>query len=159
MLQNAPDLFYEALHVFTEALDDFNPNSLYTKFSPDRWSGGEIANHIFKSISGLPAVLQGPVEPAYPGRQSQLPMLKTMFLDNPGKMTSPVFILPGNEPIPKELLKEKLLAVGEGVLIISNSLDLSLVCKMVSFPGELYLTAEEWLSFSGWHMLRHSKQL
>src|SRR3954467_10976656 len=75
-------------------------------FSPDEfnkipfegsWTGGQVAEHLFKSEARLPKVLGSASKPAERDPFEKTGLLASVFLDFDAKFNSPEFILPSSE--------------------------------------------------------------
>jgi hypothetical protein len=123
------------------------------------WTAGQLAEHIFKSVSGVPEMLVGPVEPTTRPPDQYVQQLKTVFLNYELKMQAPVFVQPSNGPHGKE---KYLISYQETKLALvqaAHELDLTATCKGFEFPTMGYLTRLEWLTFALVHTTRHLHQL
>ncbi len=122
------------------------------------WTGGQVTEHIIKSLTGMTAFLGSPVEE--PGRDpgEKIKALEDLFLNFNIRMQSPEFILPGSTNHKKEELLSTLENLREEMLSVLRT-DLSLLCTAFEFPSFGFLTRLEWLHFWLAHTQRHTKQL
>jgi len=123
------------------------------------WTAGQVAEHIFKFVSGTLQNVTGDVKPTERNPEEYAGQLKEMFLNFNVKMTSPDFILPTDAPKNKEALLYSLEKSMKGLEESARTLDLSLTCTTFDMPFMGPLTRIEWLTFVNAHALRHIHQL
>lgn len=123
------------------------------------WSAAQVAEHILKSVSGVPVVLAGNRKPAGRNPEEKVDMLKSVFLDFNSKMKSPAFILPSDEPPPKEDLANALDTSFEKIKEVSGNINLADLFTDFPFPQMEELTGYEWLCFVICHTKRHTFQV
>ena len=123
------------------------------------WTAGQVAEHVFKSESGIPALLNGRDKPTLRPADQNIQQIKNIFLDFTTKMKSPDFILPGDDEKDKNGLYENLKATRAKILQLAGTLDLSKTYDMFSFPGIGEMTGLEWLTFIICHSKRHTRQI
>lgn len=124
------------------------------------WTAGEVAEHITKSIIGLPQLFAHQTVPTT-GRNfdAKVAAIRDLFLDFSTKMKSPDFILPQE----KYHDKQKMLATFDQIKTQTtnavSAIDLTLTCQLAEFPGMGFLTVYEWLNFAIVHTKRHTHQM
>ncbi|WP_276167362.1 DinB family protein [Zobellia alginiliquefaciens] len=123
-----------------------------------RWSAGQIGEHIFKSYASV-QTLNGNTKKTVRPIDQKLEPIKILFLDTSIKMDSPKAILPSEERIvKKDLIKgleERIEQIKE---VIVNS-DLSVTCMDYAIPEYGEFTRFEWIWFNIYHTQRHLHQL
>lgn len=124
------------------------------------WTGGQVAEHLLKSIEGIPGLLAGDTAPTA-GREpdSHVQTIEDIFLDFDTKMQSPEFILPGEGTHDVKAMLQAYRATIDAIAEKARTLDLSLSCTAFEFPQVGYFTRWEWISFGICHTLRHARQL
>ena len=125
----------------------------------ESWTAGQVAEHIFKSESGVPIVLNGNNKQTSRPPDQNIEQIKNTFLDFTSKMRSPDFILPTEDKKSREELFENLKANRAKIIKITNSIDLSKTYYMFPFPGIGEMTGLEWLTFVICHSKRHIRQM
>ncbi|MEO6638130.1 MAG: DinB family protein [Ginsengibacter sp.] len=123
------------------------------------WTAGQVADHIFKSETGLPAVLNGNSKTTERQPDEKVAKIKSIFLDYNLKMKSPDSVLPSNEKQDKEQISTALKVNREKIIGLANSLDLEKTYYDFPFPGLGEFTGIEWLTFAICHTKRHIHQM
>ena len=122
------------------------------------WTAGQVADHIAKSLSGVTKALYGEVRPTQRKPDEHVDKLRSIFLNFKIKMQSPEFILPGEKPLEKAAVYDRLKEVTDTISKATKTLDLSFT-STIPFPKSGELTRYEWISFSIFHTERHIRQL
>ena len=136
-------------------------------FSPEQfrqqpaagWSAAQTAEHILKSVAGIPALLKGHNVPANRDPLEKLPTIKGIFLDFSTKMQSPEFILPSPTPPSQNELNQQLNQKFDEVKETAGSAELENLFTEFPFPGIGEFTGYEWLAFVTAHTQRHTVQI
>lgn len=123
------------------------------------WTGGQVAEHVLKSLSGCLQNITGPVQLTKRDPAEHVKQLGEIFLNMDIKMKSPDFIIPSNEPKNKTSLIKSLGESLDGIKIVAGTEDLSATCIGFEMPVLGALTRLEWISFSLFHTQRHTQQL
>jgi hypothetical protein len=144
---------------FLQTLALFTPDNFNTIPFSDSWTPGQVAEHVFKSVDGVPQLLQTDGLPT--GRDPALHVanLRAMFLDFETKMKSPPFILPSNEPKDIQPLSQALANQLAAIIEAAQTIDTSLTVANFEFPGSGPVTRLELLNFISVHTQRHTHQL
>ena len=121
------------------------------------WTAGQVAQHVFKSETGITQLLSSPGKPTSRSPYLNIDEIKLTFLDFTIKMKSPDFILPDENEKSKMELYDGLETNREKIMGIANTADLSKTCDSVPGVGEL--TGFEWLTFLICHSKRHIWQM
>ncbi|RYY57373.1 MAG: DinB family protein [Chitinophagaceae bacterium] len=144
---------------FTAALDSFSPDDFNKVPFAGSWTPGQVGEHIYKSISGMPQLLNGHVEATLRDPAENIPVLEKIFLDFSTKLQSPDFILPSDKKHDKGEMVSSLGNVFARLLAIAEKEDLSLTCIDFKFPNMGHFTRQELLHFAYVHSKRHIHQL
>jgi hypothetical protein len=123
------------------------------------WTGGQVAEHVLKSLSGCLRNITGPTKLTKRDPEEHVKQLGEIFLNMDIKMKSPDFIIPSNEQKNKASLIKSLGERLEGIKIVTGTEDLSATCTDFEMPMLGALTRVEWISFSLFHTQRHTQQL
>ena len=123
------------------------------------WTAGQVAEHVYKSVSGVPQLLNGGSKPTDRGPAANVTGLRKMFLDLSIKMTSPDFILPSDQPKDLAALTRKLDEALTAIIDTAQKADLNLTLTEFQFPGGGETTRLELVNFMSVHTQRHSWQL
>ena len=142
----------QALSLFSAA--DFN----IVPFTGS-WTAGQVTEHIFKSINGVPHLLTGASMPTERDPARNVAQLRALFLDFTAKMKSPDFVLPSNEPKTYATLVKGVAEILTAIIDVSKTIDTSLTIANFDFPGSGPLTRLELLHFISVHTQRHTHQL
>lgn len=149
----------EATRKLLHAASVFNDRNFNVVPFAGSWTAGQVAEHVFKSESGVPDILLGNTSRARRDPQEHIPQLRAVFLDFATKMKSPRFILPSDEPKDRKKMIGDLEATKEWISRVVREIDLTRVCEDFLFPGVGALTGLELISFTNYHSLRHAHQL
>ena len=142
-----------------KVLDLYDQENINTVPFEGSWTGGQVAEHVLKSLSGVLQNTTGPVNPTERNPEAHIKQLGDVFLNMDIKMKSPDFIIPSNDPKDKSSLSsalEETLSRIENVAAID---DLSITCTTFDMPMMGPLTRVEWLYFASYHTRRHTQQL
>ena len=144
---------------FIDNLAPFTSEQFNTVPFEGSWTAGQVAEHIFKSINGVPHLLNG--EGLTPNRDpaQNVASLRQMFLDFSTKMKSPDFILPSDEPKDMDALVQSIDGALKAIIDTAQDKDLTLIIKDFEFPGSGPVTRLELLNFISVHTQRHAHQL
>lgn len=142
------------------ALADFSTHEFNKEPFAGSWTGGQVAEHLLKSIDTIPQLLTSNTTPTT-GRQPDhlVRDIEAIFLDYDTKMQSPDFILPSGGPHDRNEMLQAFRYALDGIAAQARTLDLSLTCTDFEFPGTGYLTRWEWIVFAICHTKRHARQL
>lgn len=149
-----------AAREWLEALSQFGHGPFNQVPFAGSWTGGQVAEHLFKSIEGIPQLLAGNTA-ATTGRRPDeyVKTIEDIFLDFDIKMKSPDFILPSEGPHDCNQYLQQFRSTFDELAERSRAMDMSLTCTDFDFPGVGYFTRWEWVSFAICHTRRHARQL
>lgn len=125
----------------------------------DSWTAGQVTEHVYKSVNGVPALLNNEALPTQRDPEQHVGQLHTMFLDFNTKMKSPEFILPSDEPKDKDELTRLLDENFTGIIEAAKTQDPTQTIQGFEFPGSGPVTRIELLNFISVHTQRHIHQL
>ncbi len=149
----------ETTKEFLQAISLFDQTQFNKIPFEESWTAGQVAEHIYKSESRIPALLNGSNKPTLRSPVQNIEQIKNIFLDLSNKFKSPDFILPGDDEKDKNELYENLKTNRAEILQLAGELDLSKTYDMFALPGIGEMTGLEWLTFINCHSKRHSRQL
>ena len=149
----------EAKDDFLEALDLFAQGDINTVPFEGSWTGGQVAEHILKSVSGVLETLNGPSKPTERNPEEHVKMLGDIFLNMDIKMKSPDFIIPSNSQKDKSFLMASLAKTFDGIEEAAGKDNPEETCTTFEMPTIGLLTKIEWIQFAGFHTRRHAQQL
>lgn len=144
---------------FLQALKLFTPENFNIIPFEGSWTPGQVAEHVFKSIDGVPQLISGDAKPTERDPEQNVPQLRAMFLDFSTKMKSPPFILPSDEPKDLATLTQKLDEKLTAIIATAKTIDTTLTVANFEFPGSGPVTRIEMLNFISVHTQRHTHQL
>jgi hypothetical protein len=156
------DLFAEITNTKSEllkTLELFDQENINTVPFEGSWTGGQVAEHVLKSLSGALQNITGPVRSTERNPEENVKQLGDIFLNMDIKMQSPDFIIPSNDPKDKKALVSALTSALDGIKTVTITEDLSATCTGFEMPVLGPLTRVEWISFSSFHTRRHTNQL
>ncbi|MET0393852.1 MAG: DinB family protein [Chitinophagaceae bacterium] len=126
---------------------------------PGSWTPGQVAEHVFKSESGIPKVFTTAIQPTTRDPEEKAPEIRSIFLDFSIKMQSPDFILPSSKPKDRATLLAGLEKNRQEISCLLGTLDLTATCTSFPLPQMGELTRYEWATFIDCHARRHIHQL
>jgi hypothetical protein len=159
MKNNLQNTIAEAKNEFLKGLDLFDQDNINTVPFEGSWAGGQVAEHILKSISGILETVNGPSIATERNPEEHVKMLGDVFLNMDIKMKSPEFIIPSNSPKDKASLYTSLAKTFDGIEEAAGKGDLIETCTTFDLPTIGPLTKVEWIKFAGFHARRHTQQL
>jgi hypothetical protein len=142
-----------------QILDSFDIENINTVPFEDSWTAGQVARHVLKSASGVSAALNGPAKTADRDPGQHLKLLGDIFLNFDIKMKSPDFVLPDDEPKDKVVLIRLLGETFDGIIKVTESDDLDMICTTFEVPNLGFLSRKEFIWFTIVHTQRHIHQL
>jgi len=159
MKNNLQNTVGEAKNEFLTALDLFDQDSINTVPFEGSWTGGQVAEHILKSVSGILETVNGPTKPIERNPEEYVKMLGDVFLNMDIKMKSPDFIIPSDSPKNKASLYSSLSRTLDFIEESAGKNDLTETCTSFEMPTIGLLTKIEWIQFACFHTRRHAQQL
>ena len=123
------------------------------------WTAGQVTEHLLKSSSGVPDILNDGTETASRAADEKEPALRAIFLDFSQKSKAGDDILPGPGPHSREEAHAAMKTVFEKLTALGETQDLTEICTAFSFPTLGLLSRYEWLVFVTYHMHRHTHQM
>lgn len=142
-----------------KALDLFDQKSINLIPFQGSWTGGQVAEHILKSIQGILQTIKGPVKTTQRNPEEHVKQLGDIFLNMDIKMKSPDFIIPSVQPKDKAALCRELASTLEQIKQVAGNDELGATCTGFDMPVLGGLTRTEWISFASFHTRRHTQQL
>jgi hypothetical protein len=123
------------------------------------WTGGQVAEHLFKSESNIPRVLQGSSKETERDPFEKASTIRTVFLDYTIKLKSPEFILPSDDPKDKNFFIKGFEETRKKLRNLIETKDLYRTFTNFPFPQLGELTGWEWICFAVCHSKRHIRQM
>jgi hypothetical protein len=140
-------------------LDRFSDQSFNTVPAAGGWTGGQVAEHVLMSASGVADALHGPAKPADRDPEQHIKLLGNIFLNFDVKLKSPDFILPSDTSKDKEALIRLLGEAFDRTIRIAESDNLDAICTTFEMPTLGMLSKKEFIWFTIVHTKRHIYQL
>lgn len=138
------------------ALSGFTEMDLNTLPFEGSWTAGQVAEHIIKSIGGIPDSRTEPANRAY---DEKIGSIRELFLNMEMKFqTAPVLEPEQSHHQPRELLNI-LNGLEKQHMKTAREADLEALCLDMELPTFGHLTRYEWLRFMMVHTQRHTKQI
>lgn len=142
---------------FLGVLSSFDKDEFNAIPGADKWSAGQVSDHVLQSVSGLSQILAAKGKTADRPADAMVDELKNIFLDFSTSLKSPEFILPRGEYFEQDQminsLKTELRKISETV----PAVDLNEIGEM-DFPGLGALSKLELVQFVIVHTKRHIHQ-
>jgi DinB superfamily len=123
------------------------------------WTAGQVAEHLFKSESNIPRVLNGNWEETERDPFEKVAAIESIFLDYTIKLQSPEFILPSDEAKDKEYFIKGFEGTRKELKRLITNSDLSRTFTDFPFPQLGRFTGWEWICFAVCHSKRHIRQM
>jgi uncharacterized damage-inducible protein DinB len=123
------------------------------------WTAGQVAEHLYKSESGIVKALKGSSVPTERNPHQHIDLIQKIFLDYTRKLQSPEFIIPSNEPKNKDQFVEFFEETRRELDLLIANLDLDKTFTDFSFPQLGHLTGWECICFATCHSKRHIRQM
>ncbi|MDB5024128.1 MAG: DinB family protein [Mucilaginibacter sp.] len=142
-----------------KALDLFDQENINTVPFEGSWTGGQVAEHVLKSASGILETIKGPAKATERNPDEHVKQLGDIFLNMDIKMKSPDLIIPSIDSKDKSSLAASLGETLDSIKNIASTDDLSATCTGFDMPMMGPLTRLEWISFASFHTKRHTQQL
>lgn len=156
----------EVLHEFNETwskllenLSAFGEDGFNRKPAPEKWSAGQVAQHLIKANSGFPKMVSGESEETDREPGAMIERIRSDFADFGIKMEAAAFLVPEDRIYEKENSIESLENIKSEIDKILENIDLSRTSKSFEFPVYGHLTGLETLAFIVYHTQRHIHQL
>jgi hypothetical protein len=142
-----------------EVLSSFSEEEINTIPFEGSWTAGQVAEHIYKSASGISQVLQGAVKRVERDPAMKVKDIAAVFLNFDIRLQSPSFIIPSDGPHHQKLILRCLKLTMEDVIQQAKVQDMQAVCVEFELPQMGALTRLEWNYFILYHTQRHIHQL
>ena len=142
-----------------EALDRFNDQNFNSIPVTGGWTGGQVAEHVLLSASGIADAVNGPVKPADRDPEQHIKLLGDIFLNFDMKLKSPDFILPSDTPKDKKVIIQQLEEIFDRIIQVAGPDDLDVICTTFEMPTLGLLSKKEFIWFTIVHTKRHIHQL
>ncbi len=159
MKNNVPAGIMQTKKDLLQALNSFNDENINTVPFEGSWTGGQVAEHILKSASGVLEALNAAVKPTERDPEEHVKQLADIFLNFDIKMKSPDFVLPSNDLKNRDLLIQSLEETFDGIKEVAETKDLTVTCTTFAMPVLGELTRIEFIEFTIVHTKRHTHQL
>ena len=145
--------------VLLEAIDGFSDQNFNSVPPVGGWTGGQVAEHVLLSASGVADALNGPVKEADRDPEQHVKLLSDIFLNFEMKLKSPDFILPSDAPKDKKNLVHLLGETFDRIIHVAESDNLDVICTTFEMPTLGMLSKKEFIWFTIVHTKRHIHQL
>lgn len=152
-------LLLAAVKSFVESMYAFKESAFNVVPFEGSWTAAETGDHINKSMQFIHQIVEGDVIPVKRNPEQYIPALKQMMEDMTAKGKSAAELLPDEKFISRAEMRNELTGTEQLLLNDVRTLDLSLICQAMEFPGVGYLTRFELLSFAAFHVMRHTRQI
>jgi len=152
----------ESRQEFLAAIDGVNEAQWKWKPSPDRWSVGEVAEHIVLAEALLFGTVQkalaSSVDPEWEKTEPKTRVLEAVLAPRQGKAQAPEALVPGGGMTLAQV-KERFLKQREAIDKFAKESDAPLKQYTVKNPFFGPLNGYQWLIYVPMHTMRHDKQI
>jgi uncharacterized damage-inducible protein DinB len=149
----------DAIGQLVNAINTFNDENFNKQPFEDSWTGGQVSEHLYKSVSRIPGLLLTETKDAARDPLEKCEAIGSIFLNFEVKLKSPDFILPTNEPKKVDFFVSGFKKTAEEIRAMTRQKDLSQLYTRFPFPTIGELTGWEWVFFAAAHAVRHTRQL
>lgn len=133
---------------------------LNVKPAPEKWSPGEIAEHVALVEERSLAVASGPGKPAEGyDVDKRIALLRGIFTDQDKKYIAPAQVEPTAGPKDREALVARIQATRSGLIEAVKTLDLTETATAFAHPAFGEITRVEWIYAVVFHTERHRLQI
>ena len=162
MAENKEDLakqFRKTTDELTQLIEKFDHETFNHKPSADKWSAGEVAEHLLIFDIRLNLILEGATHSTERDINEQVPIFTARVSNRANKIDAPDFLLPSGGIKSPTALVEKIRNERRKIFKAIEEQELSLHNKHIPhrFFGEM--TANEWIKLVDVHANRHIEQL
>ncbi len=148
-----------------EAIEGLSDEQWNFKSSPERWSVGEVVEHIYLSegllFKQVEAALASPANPNWREKtKGKSEFIERVMVNRQGKAQAPEPIVPGGK-IPRSELIVKLKSARAATLKFAEEIDAPLKSHTTEHPFPVFntLSAYNWLIYIPLHNIRHNLQI
>lgn len=151
--------FRKTTEELLQLIERFDNEGFNRKPSPDKWSAGEVAEHLLIFDIRLSDILKTATHPTDRDIAEKVPTVDTRVSNRENKIDAPPFLIPTADAKSVSAIAEKIRAERLQIGKLIGEIDLSLHSK--EFPHRLFgeLTAYEWINLIDLHSRRHMAQL
>jgi len=141
-------------------IDQFPEDHFNVQPEEDRWSAGQVAEHLAKVETATLRLFNGKTKPADRDPEAKIKTVKREFLDFEKSFTAFEPIKPGENSKDKQKLVSTLKHTRKMMMeLIRSDKDLSVICTDFEHPLFGSFSIIEWIYFNIYHAERHIKQL
>lgn len=130
----------------------------YNNSLRDRWSPGQIAEHVIISSSGLDQFLADTI-PSPTNYDLNISRIRSMMFNMKQKLVTPDVLIPPSRTFDPHHHADQLRAIGSEINHCIETLDFTRKCESFDMPPFGHMSIFEWLTFSGCHIARHTSQM
>lgn len=151
--------FRKTTQELMQLIEKFDHESFNRKPTINKWSAGEVAEHLLIFDIRLNHILETATHPTDRDITEKQPVFNARVSDRKNKIEAPPFLIPSEGIKSSSDLAEKIRAERMGICNLIEKIDLSLHSK--EYPHRLFgeLTAYEWVNLVDVHTMRHMAQL
>ena len=142
-----------------QVLGGFSPEQFNQKPPFNRWSPGQIAEHILLYDILINRTLKGEIKKADRPENKKISLIQSVCTNLGKKSEAPESVIPSDTLKDPFALTEKINLQRQQLIWTVKTMDLSPLCLSFIHPEFGELTRLEWIYFSIAHTARHSRQL
>lgn len=151
--------FTESTRQLLSVLSSFPEAHFNTQIIDEKWSAGEIAEHLIKVEVGSTRFFTGKKKETKRNPEEKIEQLRVTFLNFDDKLTAPGLIMPDSNSKDKQEAIEKLQDNRQRLTSMIEIEDLTKLLTAFDHPFMGPLTRIEWLYFHIFHSKRHAAQI
>lgn len=149
----------ETTQELLDTIQSFSQQEFNTIPFEGSWTPGQVAEHLYKSESGITRMFRGNTREANRPADQLAAQMRDIFMDFTTKMKSPESIVPTKDDKDRDDLYEKHKRNRVVLRQIISGADLNLILTDFALPKFGELTGFEWCTFLLAHSRRHIHQL
>ena len=137
---------------------DSAQQDLYNKPVANGWSVGQVVEHVIMSSSGLKQFLSEATSSSDP-YDSKVPEIRAMILNTTQNLKTPDTLIPPFNIYNSQQHTQQLTAISREINDCIRTLDFRNKIETFPMPPFGYMSIFEWLTFTVFHISRHTLQL
>ena len=152
-------VFNQAMEQLVKVISSFDEQGFNRIPFKGSWTAGQVAEHLAKSISGIPGLLVTETKDVERDPFEKCVVINSIFLNFEEKYQAPSFTLPSDTPKQVLHFTNVFTRTSDEINHLMRERDMTKVFTRFPFPQVGELTGWEWICFAASHSIRHTRQL
>jgi hypothetical protein len=157
--EDSINLLKETKNKLAELISSFDNRSFNEVPFAESWTASQVADHIRKSVKGIPSVLGGNSTVGNRKPDEKFKLIRRVFLDFDAKYKAPEFIVPPLAYHDVAEMRDRISQAFDAIENKSAGIDMSLIYGDFELPMMGTFTGFEWIEFVCCHTMRHIRQI